>query len=143
MSNPGDFIIENGILKEYKGPGGNVVVPEGVTEIGSLAFWHGSAGKLITSIVVPHGVTRIGRSAFRGCAALRTIVFPESLSELGDSICADCSSLEGVHITSVQLPLVYRLAFGKMSFSLIVHDTQGCEFLAFASPKGSDLDNIR
>ena len=38
MSNASDFVIENGVLKEYKGPGGDVVVPEGVTEIGENVF---------------------------------------------------------------------------------------------------------
>ena len=30
MSNPNDFIIENGMLKKYQGPGGDVVIPENV-----------------------------------------------------------------------------------------------------------------
>lgn len=33
-----DFIIENGVLKKYNGTDINIVIPEGVTEIGSLAF---------------------------------------------------------------------------------------------------------
>ncbi len=41
MSNPGDFIIENGVLKKYTGPDGDVVIPEGVVEIGKDAFREG------------------------------------------------------------------------------------------------------
>ena len=33
-----DFIIENGILTKYQGPGGDVVIPDGVTRIDSFAF---------------------------------------------------------------------------------------------------------
>lgn len=33
-SNPADFIIRDGCLEEYVGPGGDVVIPEGVTGIG-------------------------------------------------------------------------------------------------------------
>ena len=33
MSNASDFIIENGVLKKYVGPGGDVVIPDGVAEI--------------------------------------------------------------------------------------------------------------
>ena len=33
MSNASDFIIENGVLKKYTGVGGDVVIPEGGTEI--------------------------------------------------------------------------------------------------------------
>ena len=35
-----DFVIENGVLKEYKGKGGDIVIPEGVTEIGKEAFYN-------------------------------------------------------------------------------------------------------
>ena len=38
MSNASDFIIENGVLKKYVGPGGDVVIPKGVTSIGKGAF---------------------------------------------------------------------------------------------------------
>jgi len=34
-----DFVIENGILKKYTGSGGEVVIPEGVSAIGNLAFF--------------------------------------------------------------------------------------------------------
>ena len=38
MSNASDFIVENGVLKKYVGPGGDVIVPDGVTSIGLGAF---------------------------------------------------------------------------------------------------------
>ena len=38
MSSASDFVIENGILTEYKGSGGDVVIPDGVTSIRSGAF---------------------------------------------------------------------------------------------------------
>ncbi len=33
-----DFIIENGVLTNYHGIGGNVVIPDSVTEMGERAF---------------------------------------------------------------------------------------------------------
>ncbi len=33
-----DFIIKNGVPEEYTGVGGDVVIPDGVTEIGMFAF---------------------------------------------------------------------------------------------------------
>ena len=54
MSNPSDFVIENGVLKKYVGPGGNVVIPEGVTRISFGAF--DSCGAL-TGVAIPEGVT--------------------------------------------------------------------------------------
>ena len=38
MSNEMDFVIENGVLKKYVGPGGDVVIPDGVTAISASAF---------------------------------------------------------------------------------------------------------
>ena len=39
MENMQDFVITKGVLEEYKGPGGDVTIPEGVTEIESSAFY--------------------------------------------------------------------------------------------------------
>ena len=39
MSNANDFVIENGVLTKYVGSGGDVVIPEGVNEIGAAAFY--------------------------------------------------------------------------------------------------------
>lgn len=38
MSDLKDFVIENGVLKKYKGKGGDVVIPDSVTSIGKEAF---------------------------------------------------------------------------------------------------------
>ena len=51
MSNASDFVIENGVLKKYVGPGGDVVVPDGVTSIGKEAF---SWNEKLRSITLRH-----------------------------------------------------------------------------------------
>ena len=50
-----------------------LVIPEGVTEIGNYQFYGFSN---VTNIVVPNSVTRIGFSAFRGCDVLESITLP-------------------------------------------------------------------
>ena len=115
MSNPGDFVIENGVLKKYVGPGGDVVVPEGVTSIGNSAFqWCSS----LVSIALPEGVTSIGEEAFRGCKGLADhsgfviakgilfdyagpggdVVVPEGVTSIGDKAFSGCSSLKSITI---------------------------------------------
>ena len=95
MSNINDFVIENGVLKEYKGQGGDVVIPEGVKSIGDSAFEY---CKSLTSIVIPESVTSIGDSAFWRCSSLTSVVIPEGVKSIGDSAFFACSSLTSVVI---------------------------------------------
>ena len=67
MSNASDFIIENGVLKKYVGPGGDVVIPEGVTVIGYCAFEDATN---LTSVEIGEGVEEIGGKAFFECLSL-------------------------------------------------------------------------
>ena len=93
MSSPSDFIIENGVLKKYKGPGGDVVVPEGVREIGENAF-KGKDG--VVSVVLPGSVTAIGKMAFQGCRALESAVLPKGLESIGNRAFMSCNSLKRI-----------------------------------------------
>ena len=63
MSSASDFVIKNGVLTKYVGPGGDVTVPEGVTSIGDSAF---RCCSRLTSITLPDSVTSIGDWAFSG-----------------------------------------------------------------------------
>lgn len=89
MSNASDFIIEDGVLKKYVGPGGDVVIPEGVTSIADHAFFH---CRPLDRIVIPDSVTNIGSFAFDHFKLLQitdiTILPP------GDQRCAAVCFLE-------------------------------------------------
>ena len=91
MSNASDFVIENGVLKKYVGPGGDVVIPEGVMEIGEDAFCQSDhingytlvvPNDSISSVVLPNGLKKIGNQAFRGHASLTQIKFPDTLKTI-------------------------------------------------------------
>ena len=62
-----DFVIENGVLKEYNGKYADVIIPDGVTEIGDYAFFCCSS---LTSVTIPNSVTEIGENAFSECESL-------------------------------------------------------------------------
>jgi hypothetical protein len=95
-SSDSDFTIEDGVLTKYTGDGGDVVIPEGVTEIGDYAFY-GCSG--LISVEIPDGVTTIGDFAFAWCESLASIDIPESVTTIGDSAFAGCESL-----TSIKIP---------------------------------------
>ena len=80
MSNASDFIIENGVLKKYVGPGGDVVIPAEVERIGSMAFYD---HKTLTSIIIPDHVKELGERVFKGCTHLQTVTIPDTAKIIG------------------------------------------------------------
>ncbi len=80
MSSASDFVIENSVLTKYQGLGGDVTIPEGVTEIACNAF---EGCDNVTSVVIPEGVISIGDAAFYGCSGLTEMTLPEGVKENG------------------------------------------------------------
>ena len=93
MSNAKEFFIENGVLKKYKGSGGDVTIPDGVTSIGENAF---SDCASLTSITIPDGVTSIGEHAFYNCSSLTSITIPDSVTSIGKYTFWGCRELETI-----------------------------------------------
>ena len=88
------FIIEDGVLTGYTGPGGDIVIPKGVTSIGEDAF---QLCDSITSVSIPASVTSIGKDAFSGCDSMTSASIPKSVTSIGDSAFAG-SGLKSVVI---------------------------------------------
>ena len=90
MSDLKDFVIKNGVLKEYVGSGGDVIIPAGVSTIGSEAFSDCSS---LTSVTIPDGVTEVEWLAFKDCCNLTTVIMPNSVSKIGEGAFDGCASL--------------------------------------------------
>ena len=99
MSDSKDFVIENGVLKQYNGPGGEVVIPEGVTEIGFCAF-RDCAG--LTQVTIPESVMKIDVFAFYKCVSLTNVTIPIGVTEVESEAFFECDSLIDVDAAFLQ-----------------------------------------
>ena len=91
-----DFVIKNGVLKQYNGFNRNVIIPDGVLEIGKFAFCERS---FIESITIPDSVITISLGAFYECISLKRIAIPDSVTNIGNNVFKSCASLESVTLS--------------------------------------------
>ncbi len=89
----------------------SINIPEGVTSIGGSAFWGCSSLK---SINIPKEVTSIEWQAFRRCSSLESINIPEGVTSIGSYAFYECSSLESINIPEGVTHIEYD-AFFKCS----------------------------
>ena len=90
-----DFIIQDGILTDYQGNGGDIVMPSTVRKIEKTAFFN---CKTLNSIVIPEGVLIISDYAFCFCTNLKSVVIPNTVSVIGKNAFSHCDHLQFVSI---------------------------------------------
>lgn len=88
------FVIENNVLYECNATG-TVIVPEGITIIGSNVFANKSN---VTKVVLPEGLKTIEMNAFFQCADLKEINIPESVEVIEAQAFFGCEMLKKVHL---------------------------------------------
>ncbi len=72
-----------------------VVLPEGITDIGKMAFYKCSQ---LETVNIPFGVTKIGEFSFSFCESLKAIDFPASVKSIGSYAFIGCDALKEVDI---------------------------------------------
>lgn len=106
--------------KEYRSEIKAVVIENGVTHIGNLAFWPLQAVESIriaptvrtigesavsqcfslTELTIPEGVEELERMAIEGCDNLKKVSLPASLQVLGEYMFTECSSLASIEVAA-------------------------------------------
>ncbi|MBE5966267.1 MAG: LysM peptidoglycan-binding domain-containing protein [Lachnospiraceae bacterium] len=113
-SKSSDFVIEDGVLKKYKGSAKEVIIPDGVIEIGGgeAAANNGlNYNDTITSVVIPDTVTKIGVNAFYMCTSLTKIDIPDSVTTIATMAFGSCRNLSEITIPKSVTTIDSKMAF--------------------------------
>ena len=103
-----DFVIKNGILKEYRGNGKNITIPNSVQHIGEKAFYECDT---ITKVTIPKSVHSIQTDAFRNCKNLKTVKIANGVSYISSGVFFNCEKLNEISIPK-SVDTIGAFAFG-------------------------------
>lgn len=96
----------------------SVTIPNSVKSIGNSTFCNCSD---LTSVTIPNSVTSIERYAFEGCTSLISVTIPNKLKSIGYNVFENCKSLTSVIIpNSVTSIGIYAFAGCKGLTSVII-----------------------
>lgn len=96
-----------------------IVIPEGVKEIGESAF---SFCDTLTNIEFPKSLTKIQDEAFCYCDGLHSVVIPEGVKEIGERVFYNCCGLENIQILS------QNVVIGKEFFGYRISEGLALQF---------------
>ncbi len=119
VSPDSDFVAFDGVIEEYIGPGGTVVIPsviegEEVTEIAAYAFANNAD---ITEVYISEGIEVVGYRAFYQCPNLYKMELPYSVYEAGSQAFSH-SALEEITVPG-QLEVVQYGVFSTNKLNKI------------------------
>lgn len=99
------LVIQGEVIEKCADHGKEIVVPEGVVEIGDYAF---KECLQLEHVRLPDSLKRVGDQAFRGCIRLRTVTLGENVKYVGHSAFRDCVRLGRVSIENPEAVLAGR-----------------------------------
>lgn len=128
-----DFIIENSVLKSYKGQEEIVYIPEGVKVIGNSAFRFNS---YIKTVHIPEGVDEIQQGitanvnltgAFDNCRNLEEVILPSTLEVVGMNAFAYCHKLKSIKIPESVLSIEPNAFFDCTELKFLYVPNKDCK----------------
>lgn len=114
------FIIEDGVLVNYTGKGGDITIPSSVTSIGNSAFF---GNEDITSVIIPSSVTSIEDEAFNYCIKLSAVTIPVTVTSIGNGAFDGTPWLKNFPNDFVVVGNSILLAYKGNAATVIVPDT--------------------
>ena len=100
----------------------SVVIEEGVTRVGSLAF---SGYTNMTSISLPSTLTLIGSYSLYGCTGLTSLTLPASVATIEESAFNGCTGLKSITCKATTPPTCEDDCFENLNKSMPVYVPKG------------------
>ena len=97
LADENGFAIIHDVICGYFGPGGDVVIPEGIVAVAPWTFFTVALYQKLTSVVIPGSVKTIGESAFVS-DKLTSVTMEEGLCTIGKN------AFRGGELTTVRIP---------------------------------------
>lgn len=122
----GTVTLPNQVLKaEYYPSMQTVVVPEGVTTIGSYAFKVGdSYTSSLVSVELPSTLASIGSEAFYHCYGLTELIIPEGVTAIPDNMAINATGIERLVLPSTLISIGQKSFYGALCGELVI--PEGC-----------------
>ena len=108
----------------------DLVIPEGVTSIGTWAFL---GCNWLKSVTIPSSVTSIGGSAFHGCSSLESVTISEGVTSIGEDAFLYCDSLSALFVSDV--PSWFEIDFKNANSNPLFYE----QCLFNGAPKPADF----
>jgi len=113
------FTITNGVVSGGEGCEGAVIIPEGVSGIGTSAF----DGSPLTSITLSSTVRSIGDNAFANTPSLERIAIPSRIASIGSDAFDGATSLSSFTVSSgnTNYSAASGVLFNKAATTLVMY----------------------
>lgn len=124
------FTINNNRIVSYEGNEKSIIIPVGITRIGTGAF----KGKNVEQIIFEDeaSLKSIDDEAFADCKELKSMLIPNGVVQIGDRAFSGCTALQYVRIPSSVLLVGEDVLFGHSS-DLVIIGEKGTEAETIAS----------
>ena len=108
MKKNNEFRVEDDMIMEYYGSGGEVIIPDGIQDIFFEVFY---GNESISKVNISGSVLDIASFTFEECSALKEVILNEGVKSIGVNAFNCCSSLE-----ILRLPLsISRISSGAFA----------------------------
>lgn len=133
-----EFTIEGTILKAYSGNAAVVVVPEEVTDIGTV-FMNNT---YIQKVILPEGITQLANYAFYNCTNLAEINIPANVTTIGNYCFDYCGSLSTVIFEGNALTSIGNYSFAFTTSLKAIDLPEGLTTINTAAFNASGIEEI-